>query len=114
MAEYRAQQAQLSGRNQVPVLRTPTPPGTRRVIACESECPVCHDTIKNDAVEMRCNHRFHAACLSTWLAKSPTCPICRISVEEDTKRGKFKKGRKAAKDDLISWEEAMGNDRVAA
>jgi hypothetical protein len=29
---------------------------------------------------MRCNHKFHVACLDKWLAINSACPLCRAPV----------------------------------
>lgn len=38
------------------------------------------DPAESHPVSIRsCGHSFHASCLSTWLAKSKSCPVCRCS-----------------------------------
>jgi len=39
-------------------------------------CGICHAEM-NACVFTPCNHRFHVECLSKWLEKSSTCPMCR-------------------------------------
>lgn len=43
------------------------------------ECPVCLESITTDSgkAELSCSHTFHIKCLSTWFAKTETCPCCR-------------------------------------
>lgn len=41
-------------------------------------CPICMETmIEETPVETICGHELHLKCLRAWLAKNPTCPICR-------------------------------------
>ncbi|KAJ1060537.1 hypothetical protein AB1E18_005260 [Capra hircus] len=45
----------------------------------EQCCPICcSEYIKDDiATELPCHHFFHKPCVSIWLQKSGTCPVCR-------------------------------------
>lgn len=47
-------------------------------IICKAELPEANKQY------LTCMHNFHAACISTWLSRNPTCPICRhpIVVED--------------------------------
>lgn len=42
-------------------------------------CPICcSEYVKGEvATELPCHHYFHKACVSIWLQKSGTCPVCR-------------------------------------
>lgn len=48
-------------------------------------CAVCHAEYElNDVVrELRCNHKFHQACVDRVLEDSVTCPMCRHRVVPD-------------------------------
>ncbi|XP_049503650.1 E3 ubiquitin-protein ligase Praja-2 [Panthera uncia] len=48
-------------------------------IGQEQCCPICcSEYIKDDiATELPCHHFFHKPCVSIWLQKSGTCPVCR-------------------------------------
>lgn len=48
-------------------------------IGQEQCCPICcSEYIKDDIVtELPCHHFFHKPCVSIWLQKSGTCPVCR-------------------------------------
>nr|BDW09827.1 MAG: wsv199-like protein [Marsupenaeus japonicus pemonivirus] len=39
-------------------------------------CAICLECM-DDHLRTSCSHRFHPKCLSTWLAKNDTCPMCR-------------------------------------
>ena len=46
-------------------------------------CPICfEDFMTGDQVMTlpKCNHSFHPACVTGWLAKNPLCPMCRANV----------------------------------
>ncbi|XP_075475477.1 putative RING-H2 finger protein ATL21A isoform X1 [Primulina tabacum] len=46
-------------------------------------CPICLEEFHPSARLRRlskCDHRFHAPCLETWLEKKTTCPVCRNNV----------------------------------
>ena len=42
-------------------------------------CSICLEDAKdNDRWgHLKCGHAFHEGCVSTWLNKNPTCPMCR-------------------------------------
>uniref|UniRef100_A0A8C9UPN2 RING-type E3 ubiquitin transferase n=1 Tax=Spermophilus dauricus TaxID=99837 RepID=A0A8C9UPN2_SPEDA len=42
-------------------------------------CPICcSEYVKGEvATELPCHHYFHKPCVSIWLQKSGTCPVCR-------------------------------------
>ena len=49
----------------------------------EDVCAVCRcDFATGDEVISlpQCNHIFHADCISRWLKRSATCPLCRASI----------------------------------
>ena len=41
-------------------------------------CDLC--TEGEDALQMPCEHTFHAACLTKWLRSHNTCPVCRHQI----------------------------------
>ncbi|MBN3315224.1 PJA2 ligase, partial [Atractosteus spatula] len=68
------------------------PPATEEIIDClpqitvledhhgqEQCCAICCcEYIKDEiATELPCHHVFHKTCVSLWLQKSGTCPVCR-------------------------------------
>ncbi|GLJ07926.1 hypothetical protein SUGI_0077560 [Cryptomeria japonica] len=50
-------------------------------VNAESECSICTEPfrLEEDARQMPCHqsHIFHTHCLSRWLERSNSCPICR-------------------------------------
>lgn len=46
----------------------------------EEFCPICFDVITHEGKKTMhpiCHHRFHSDCLSSWLERKATCPVCR-------------------------------------
>jgi hypothetical protein len=53
--------------------------------ADESQCVICMEDYKvGEALRplSTCYHRYHEACINTWLTVRPTCPSCNRRVEE--------------------------------
>jgi hypothetical protein len=49
----------------------------------EDVCPTCLEsyTDENPAIETKCHHRYHLACIFEWLERSKTCPVCARKME---------------------------------
>ena len=43
-------------------------------------CAICLDDSKPTNLMLRCNHPFHTDCITVWLARSTTCPNCRVFI----------------------------------
>lgn len=43
-------------------------------------CAICLDDSKPTNLILRCNHPFHTDCITVWLARSTTCPNCRVFI----------------------------------
>mmetsp|Transcript_39352 Transcript_39352/g.156255 ORF Transcript_39352/g.156255 Transcript_39352/m.156255 type:complete len:192 (-) Transcript_39352:2222-2797(-) len=69
-----------------------TPPATREMIdAVEKRaydgstelmtesCVICHESYAagDEILYLPCKHEYHSDCVSTWLLKQNSCPICR-------------------------------------
>ncbi|XP_051529826.1 E3 ubiquitin-protein ligase Praja-2-like isoform X2 [Myxocyprinus asiaticus] len=68
------------------------PPATEQIISClpqitvqvdnteqEQCCTICCSEYVNDEIAtlLPCHHMFHKLCVTLWLRKSATCPVCR-------------------------------------
>ena len=49
---------------------------------CELEtCAICYNPLTDVSSEiLECRHQFHTMCISTWLKRANTCPMCRAYV----------------------------------
>jgi E3 ubiquitin-protein ligase RNF115/126 len=75
----------------------------------ELNCPVCQDEYGLGSVVARlpCRHLFHDACVTAWLVKHATCPICRFELATDDgaqmpERAETQRGR-ARDATYLSW-----------
>ena len=54
----------------------------------DPDCAICHNPLAEGSAQVEvgvCSHRFHRACLKTWLQMNPTnskCPMCRGQITE--------------------------------
>ena len=59
----------------------------RKVLREESkeDCPICLKRLDQDEEVMwlPCSHQFHSDCLTAWLNKAASCPLCRRSLPTD-------------------------------
>jgi len=48
------------------------------------ECPVCQEGYSpaDEVGVLRCGHCFHLACVTKWVHRSPSCPLCRVDLRE--------------------------------
>ena len=60
-------------------------------------CPICTETFEANEIakKLPCQHKFHEACVTPWLKKHCTCPLCRHELPTDDEayeeEKKFKK-----------------------
>ncbi|KAM1015235.1 hypothetical protein ACFX2I_045038 [Malus domestica] len=47
------------------------------------ECSICLGRLNAGYISLDCSHRFHAKCFRTWWSNNPTCPYCRLRVNEN-------------------------------
>eukprot|EP00928_Gymnodinium_smaydae_P039615 TRINITY_DN27023_c0_g1_i1.p1 TRINITY_DN27023_c0_g1~~TRINITY_DN27023_c0_g1_i1.p1 ORF type:complete len:348 (-),score=85.50 TRINITY_DN27023_c0_g1_i1:39-938(-) len=72
------------------------------------DCPICYEAISAGCAAMRCSgkagthHYFHKECLGSWFTtcrekrETPTCPLCRGSVQVNIRRlAEFLKSKEA-------------------
>lgn len=55
-----------------------------RANECELDCCICLDDTRLEPSEwsmLLCGHKFHSSCVSMWLSKHKTCPICRTAYD---------------------------------
>eukprot|EP00591_Stephanopyxis_turris_P001407 CAMPEP_0195508188 /NCGR_PEP_ID=MMETSP0794_2-20130614/1470_1 /TAXON_ID=515487 /ORGANISM="Stephanopyxis turris, Strain CCMP 815" /LENGTH=339 /DNA_ID=CAMNT_0040635093 /DNA_START=237 /DNA_END=1256 /DNA_ORIENTATION=- len=62
------------------------------------ECCICFEdnTLGSKVTRLPCGHLFHRPCISEWLHKHCTCPICRFELETDNptyERGRLERMR---------------------
>jgi E3 ubiquitin-protein ligase RNFT1 len=52
-------------------------------MACAGrQCPICQDPPR-EPLQLRCGHVFCDTCISEWLERELTCPMCRSAVHQD-------------------------------
>lgn len=49
-----------------------------RVSASDELCPICLEPCQGTIKTIQCGHRFHAACIDTWLKLKNSCALCRL------------------------------------
>lgn len=57
----------------------PTVKISQRHLRGDSHCPVCKDKFElgTEAREMPCKHLYHSECITPWLVRHNSCPVCR-------------------------------------
>ena len=50
----------------------------------EGDCAICFGeyVVGSYQLLLPCGHCFHSRCVTRWLARSHTCPLCRASCDE--------------------------------
>lgn len=73
-------------------------PARKDEIAADPVCAICHeemDSLPGDGIgrnsnnedcplRLSCGHIFHESCISEWLVREATCPICRKVVRQES------------------------------
>ena len=45
-------------------------------------CSICLESLESDINVTVCAHKFHTDCLNEWIARNPSCPICRYNLND--------------------------------
>lgn len=48
--------------------------------ASTNQCPVCFENLSGSCIVLNCEHKFHRNCITRWLHRHNTCPLCRTRV----------------------------------
>merc|ERR1712066_356081 len=75
----------------------------------EEECPICLKRLEQDdeVLLLPCSHQFHSDCLTAWLNKAASCPLCRKSLPtddpewEEMKRQKERQARREEDPEML-------------
>jgi hypothetical protein len=59
------------------VFQSQAPPPPPASAVEEDDCSICMTPLTNNVVLTTCGHKFHSACVTTWLNSHNTCPMCR-------------------------------------
>lgn len=46
----------------------------------DRQCSICFEQLNGNCIQLRCDHYFHENCISRWLNRQDTCPVCRNQV----------------------------------
>ena len=47
------------------------------MIEAEEECSICLSPLLNEPqLTMECSHKYHKTCITAWLKRKTTCPLC--------------------------------------
>ncbi|RLU26587.1 hypothetical protein DMN91_000383 [Ooceraea biroi] len=57
-------------------------PSKEQLIASGGICAICHEEYSTP-VRLHCKHIFCEICVSTWLDRERSCPLCRASITDD-------------------------------
>ncbi|XP_011164239.2 RING finger and transmembrane domain-containing protein 2 [Solenopsis invicta] len=57
-------------------------PSKEQLIASGGICAICHEEYTTP-VRLHCKHIFCEMCVSTWLDRERSCPLCRASITDD-------------------------------
>lgn len=68
----------------IKIQRYGTHPSSEQLQDAGPMCPICHDGYRKP-IFLSCKHIFCEDCLSMWLDRERTCPMCRSTVAEDPK-----------------------------
>jgi hypothetical protein len=41
------------------------------------QCPICIEDMIDGVCKVKCDHKYHRICITPWLQRNNTCPVCR-------------------------------------
>lgn len=58
---------------------------TLRIGNAASECSICQDAfdVGAEVLKLPCRHLYHAECVTSWLQRNNTCPLCRLELPRE-------------------------------
>ncbi|XP_014228124.1 RING finger and transmembrane domain-containing protein 2 [Trichogramma pretiosum] len=59
-----------------------TCPSKEQIVASGGSCAICHEEYTLP-VRLSCKHIFCEGCVTTWLDREKSCPLCRASITDD-------------------------------
>ncbi|XP_030842723.1 E3 ubiquitin-protein ligase RNF12-like [Strongylocentrotus purpuratus] len=59
---------------------------TKQMVSEDAFCSICHCEYMLEEIldQLPCKHNFHNKCITVWLQKSGTCPVCRHKLYTDS------------------------------
>ncbi|XP_014204820.1 RING finger and transmembrane domain-containing protein 2 [Copidosoma floridanum] len=57
-------------------------PSKEQIVASGGVCAICHEEY-SAPVKLLCKHIFCESCVTTWLDRERSCPLCRASITDD-------------------------------
>ncbi|XP_019876812.1 RING finger and transmembrane domain-containing protein 2 isoform X2 [Aethina tumida] len=57
-------------------------PSKDQIQSAGEHCPICHDEYEAPVL-LQCRHIFCESCVTTWLDRVQTCPLCRAKIVDD-------------------------------
>jgi E3 ubiquitin-protein ligase RNFT1 len=58
-------------------------PPVATLLCAGAQCAICQDA-PSGPLRLECSHIFCERCVSEWLERERTCPMCRCTVRHDT------------------------------
>lgn len=85
------------------------------VVDDDAPCSVCYEPFRlgTSVGSLPCGHAFHFACISTWMQRSQTCPLCRKAPGDAAQELTEERVRKSRTLTRIHQVRAMSTKRTA-